>query len=72
MKTVFEVIYFLNNNDSGNKTIWLCYDAFTDRYMGNVKYHTPFKLYCYFSDRTLPYNPAMLRNITDFVTQLNK
>jgi len=72
MKTNYHFVYFLDLREARNIPNWHCYGIFTDRYMGKVDFDLKSGQYCYLSDSTLLYSAAMLKEISDFVDQLNK
>jgi len=72
MKTQYEHIYFEQDlTPSRRKTqIWACRHVGNEISLGEVRWHPPWRQYCFFPQDQTIYASSCLRDIQDFIRQL--
>ena len=72
MKTEYKYIHFVKVKGNPKTSIWICRNNKSNTDLGEVKWYGQWRQYCYFPDGMSVYNIDCLKDIIDFVNQLNK
>ena len=70
MKTHYDYIHFEHVEDKPKTSVWRCLNSRGNQELGLVKWHTPWRTYCYFPTVQAVYNTGCLNDICDFIEQL--
>lgn len=71
MKTEYEKLSFIRTGSLSKKDAFGCYNKRLCDFTGQILWYEPFNAYCYFSDKMIAISETCLKELTDFVTQLN-
>ena len=72
MRTEYKYIHFVKTKDKAKTSVWECCQDSNYSVLGEVKWYSPWRQYCYWSYVVAVYNVGCLTDIIDFVNQLNK
>jgi len=51
--------------------VWDCLNNSRDDLLGEVRWHAPWRQYCFFPDHQIVFSPSCLRDITSFLNRSN-
>jgi hypothetical protein len=72
MKTEYRYIKFeLALTQPPKTSVWFCLNIETGSVLGKVKYYPAWRQYCYFPQSATVFNDGCLRDIADFLGQLD-
>jgi hypothetical protein len=72
MKTDYKYLKFILGFTQPPKTsVWLCKNIQSGDVLGTVKYYPAWRQYCYFPQSCTVFNDGCLRDIADFLSQLD-
>lgn len=71
IKSIYEYLHFVKTEDKPKTSVWSCRTR-TDVELGEVKWFTSWRQYCYFPLTQAVYSNGCLKDIADFLEQLNK
>jgi len=74
MKTDYKYIYFKLHptQDEKRKTkIWICCNKSSDIVLAEIKWYPPWRQYCLSPESYMVFNDGCLKDIIDFLNQLN-
>jgi len=72
MKTEYQYLIFDQKENPGKTTNWNCCNKKFGTPLGEVKWHSTWRQYCYFPLVQAVYSAGCLNDIADFLNQLNK
>lgn len=74
MKTKFKHIYFENISEEYPKRktqVWVCRNNSEDTFLGNIKWYSPWRQYCFYVTDNIILAKSCLTDIAYFVIHLN-
>ena len=69
MKTSYRWIYFTLIHDTGKTKVYNCYNKDSDAMLGQVKWHSSFRKYSFFTEANIAFEETCLNDISDFLRQ---
>jgi hypothetical protein len=72
LKTHYQYIHFFKLADKPKTSVWSCKNNRSGDKLGEIKWHSPWRQYCYFPTVQAVYNTGCLKDISDFLEQLEK
>lgn len=70
MKTRYKYIHFVEIPTSRKTSVWSCYNNRSGDELGQVRWYSRWRQYCYFPVAQAVYNVGCLNDIVHFITQL--
>ena len=70
MKTEYQYIHFIKKAEKPKTSIWSCRNNRSDNELGEIKWYSAWRQYCYFPTVQAIYNVGCLENINHFISQL--
>jgi hypothetical protein len=70
MKTEYEYMRFVKMGDTGKTTRWFILNKETMAQLGEIKWYSSWRCYCFFAMPNCVFNKGCLTDITDFIAQL--
>ena len=70
MKTEYKYLKFVQLESSGKTSKWNCYNLHYGEVLGQVKWNSQWRQYCYFPTMQAMYSSGCLNDIADFIEQL--
>jgi hypothetical protein len=70
-KISYKYIYFILIQKKPKTDIWSCYNAKNDWLLGQIKWYSGWRQYCYFPENAL-FSRSCLLDIADFLKKINK
>jgi len=67
MNIRYEYIHFVKIEDKGKTSVWECRNNRTDHILGHVRWHGPWRQYCYFPLCQAIYSSGCLADIQNFI-----
>lgn len=73
MKTEYKYVYFVKLEDKPKTSVWSCRNIRSDAELGIIKWHSPWRQYCYFTTTQWPiiYSTDCFEDINHFIKQLD-
>lgn len=68
METKYTFVHFIKVDQKPKTSVWSCRNNRSNNELGEVKWHGPWRQYCYFPTVQAVYSAGCLRDIKDFVT----
>jgi len=72
VETQYKFIHFLKKEEKPKTSVWYCCNNKSDNILGEVKWYSRWRQYCYFSTVPAIYSIGCLEDINNFIQQLNK
>lgn len=77
MRTEYQYLVFVQKESSGKTTKWDCWNKKSreevgSNPLGEVKWHSSWRQYCYFPLVQAVYSSGCLNDISDFINELNR
>lgn len=72
LKTRYYFVHFVKVEDKPKTTVWSCRNNDSGVEIGVVKYHGPYRCYCFFSKVEAIYTTIGLDDICEFVRALRR
>jgi hypothetical protein len=66
----YEYVHFVHIEDKPKTSVWSCRMNRTDNELGQVKWYSPWRQYCYFPTVQAVYSAGCLKDIEDFIKKL--
>lgn len=71
MKTEYQYIRFMCIGETGKTSRWSIHNHRTDAFLGEVKWYSAWRNYCFFTRDGCIFNDGCMRDILDFIGQLS-
>jgi len=71
MKTEYKYIHFMNIGDIGKTSRWSIHSNRTQAFLGEVKWYSAWRQYCFFTTMDAVFNDNCMKDILDFIGQLS-
>ena len=71
MQTEYRHIRFVNYGDTGKTTRWAIFNNKTDSFLGEIKWYSAWRQYCFFTTMDAVFSCSCMRDILDFIGQLS-
>ena len=72
MKTEYKYIYFEVVEEKPKTKVWGCYNKRTKNILAFVKWYPVWRQYCFFSEQQTVFNTSCLKDVAEFLDQLNE
>jgi len=72
MQTQFQFIHFVEIAKKTKTLVWSCRNNKNDEQLGEVRWYTPWRKYCYFPTVVAAYSAGCLSDIHSFIEALQK
>lgn len=72
MKTKYEYIHFIQIADTGKTTIWSIGNNRTLGFLGQVRWNSRWRSYCFFPTSDTVFDKSCLLDVVDFINRLTK
>ena len=69
-RTSYQYIYFVKVADKPKTSVWSCRKIRSDTELGQVRWYSAWRQYCFFSSCPAVFNMGCLDDIKDFIMQL--
>ena len=70
MKTHYEYIHFVLMTEGPKTSVWACRNNRSTETLGQIRWHGPWRQYCYFPTVQAVYSAGCLADIQAFIEQL--
>jgi len=70
MKTRYKYIHFVKISTQHKTSVWSCYNNNSGDELGQVRWYSRWRQYCYFPVARAIYNISCLNDIAHFITQI--
>lgn len=67
MKTQYQYIHFVKVADKAKTSVWSCRNNKTGDELGEIRWYTGWRQYCYFPTVQAVYSAGCLKDIQDFM-----
>lgn len=72
VKTEYQYINFYKYRKKGKRWIWSCRNNHSNGELGRVRWHSPWRQYCYFPTAQAVYSGGCLEDIQTFIKALSE
>jgi hypothetical protein len=66
----YKYIHFAEIHNTGKTSVWSCRNNKSGEELGQVKWHGPWRRYCYFPSCPAVYSTGCLKDIEDFIEHI--
>ena len=70
LKTKYKYIHFIQAESKTKTSVWTCFNSKHLNTLGYIKWHGPWRQYCWFPFENTIFNKGCNEDINDFITQL--